>query len=62
MTVNYNTRIETIKKILDINGIPYFEKDGRVYADSMIMYTESFEEVEDVTDWTNWKLLSWLGY
>ena len=52
----------TIKAILNTHGVPYFEKDGRIYADSMIAYTKPFEYIEDVTDWSKQQLFSWLGY
>ena len=54
--------ITTIKKILDAHGVPYFEKDGSIYADSMISGTTKFEQAENVTTWTRYKLYTWLGY
>lgn len=54
--------IEQICKILDLHSVPHYEKDGRVYADSMVAFTEVFQEVEDVTDWSRGELYSWLGY
>ena len=53
---------EKITAILKAHSVPYFEKDGRIYADSMEAFTAIFENVEDVTDWTAKKLYSWLGY
>lgn len=51
-----------IIKILNLHSIPHYEKDGRIYADSMIGGTDLFESVEDVTRWTYQDLLAWLGY
>lgn len=51
-----------ITRILEQHGIPYYEKDGHIYADSMISGTDLFQEVEDVTDWTRDRLAAWLGY
>lgn len=53
---------EKIAKILAAHFVPYFEKDGRIFADSMMAGTALFEEVEDCTDWSLGKMLSWLGY
>ena len=53
---------ETIKRILNDHGIPYYETNGRIYADSMISGTTRFEIVEDVTTWTRSQLYTWLGY
>jgi len=53
---------EKISKILSAHGVPHYIRDGRVYADSMISGTEKFEIVEDCTDWSRKRLLSWLGY
>ena len=54
--------IKTIKQILDAHGVPHYEKDGSIYADSMIAGTDVFEHVENVTKWSREKLFSWLGY
>lgn len=54
--------LERIARILDAHSVPHYEKDGHIYADSMISGTELFEEVEDVTNWTASKLAAWLGY
>lgn len=51
-----------IIRILNAHSVPYYEADGRIYADSMLSGTEVFEKVEDVTDWTLKSLLAWLGY
>lgn len=51
-----------IKRILDAHSVPYKEQGGRVLADSMEAFTELFEHVEDVTDWTRGRLFGWLGY
>lgn len=51
-----------IKRILDAHGVPHYEKDGHIYADSMDAAKNLFEEVEDVTNWTKSKLAAWLGY
>ena len=55
-------KLSTICKILDAHGVPYRIRDGRIEADSMEAYTETFEEVEDVTDFTRTELFDWLGY
>lgn len=54
--------IKKIKRILDMHSVPNYEKDGRIYADSMISGYSLFQEVEDVTDWTFEQLFAWLGY
>ncbi len=54
--------IKKIKRILDLHSVPNYEKDGRIYADSMISGYSLFQEVEDVTDWTFEQLAAWLGY
>lgn len=53
---------ETIKKLLDNHGVPYTVRDGRILADSMESGRRVFEKTEDVTDWTMYQLLCWLGY
>lgn len=53
---------EKIKRILELHNIPYYEKNDEVFADSMIAYTESFQEVENVTGWSKKQLYNWLGY
>ena len=55
-------KIERIKNVLELHGVPCYEEGGRLYADSMISGTCVFEKVEDVTEWSRDKLLSWLGY
>lgn len=54
--------ISRIKKILDAHSVPNFEKEGRIYADSMLAGSNLFEEVEDMTGWDLEKLRAWLGY
>ena len=56
------TKIERIKNVLELHGVPCYEESGRLYADSMISGTCVFEKVEDVTEWSRDRLLSWLGY
>jgi hypothetical protein len=51
-----------IKQILKIHGVPHYERNGNVYADSMIGGTALFEKVVNVTTWSKSKLLKWLGY
>lgn len=55
-------RIEKIRKILDLHGVPNYTQNGSLYADSMISGKKLFEEVENVTDWTKNQLYIWLGY
>ena len=57
-----NVSNEKIAKILDAHFVPHFEKDGRIFADSMMAGTALFEEVEDCTNWSIAKMRSWLGY
>lgn len=54
--------ISTIKKILAEHGVPFYEENGKVFADSMIGGTKRFEQVENVTKWSYSKLMTWLGY
>ena len=54
--------IKQISRILDAHGIPHYEKDGHIYADSMDASKNLFEEVEDVTNCTKSHLAAWLGY
>ena len=51
-----------IAKILELHGVPYYEKDGAIYADSMISGTTLFEEVVKITGMTRRALYTWLGY
>ena len=51
-----------IIKILNLHSVPHYEKDGRIYVDSMIGGTDLFEIVDDVTEWSYKKLRLWLGY
>ena len=53
---------DKIAKILRQHSIPYYEKSGRIYADSMIAFTAEFEQVKDMTGWTSQQLYNWLGY
>ena len=53
---------QTIKQILKNHSIPYYERNGDIYADSMIAGTALFEHVENVTLWTRTQLFQWLGY
>ncbi len=52
----------TIIQILKYHSVPCYEKDGHVYADSMINGLGLFEEVVDLTGYSKNKLLYWLGY
>lgn len=53
---------EKIISILKAHSVPYFEKGGRVYADSMYAELKLFEEVVDLTGYSLQALLEWLGY
>lgn len=53
---------QLIEIILKNHGIPYYINNGRVYADDMESYSEPFENVTDVTDFTTEQLKTWLGY
>ena len=54
--------IERIKSILDSHGVPNFIAAGRIFAASMCAFTDPFEEIEDLTDYTRAELFAWLGY
>lgn len=54
--------IHKIKSILDDHGVPNYIVNGRIYADSMIASTDTFEVVEDLTNYSRAKLYAWLGY
>lgn len=54
--------ITTIINILEQHSVPYFIKDNRVYADSMVAFSQPFETVIDMTDYTRSQLYAWLGY
>lgn len=47
---------------LEAHSVPYKIENGRIIADSMIAFTELFEETVDVTDFTKKELMTWLGY
>lgn len=55
-------QLAKIKSILDAHGVPNYISGGRIYADTMEAYAESFAAVEDLTDYTRAELLAWLGY
>lgn len=54
--------IAKIAHILDTHSVPYFIKNGRIYADIMVAFSALFEGVEDLTDWTRSQIYAWLGY
>lgn len=54
--------IKQIEKILNNHSVPFYTKDGKVYADSMLADTDVFENVVNVTNWSKTKLFQWLGY
>ena len=51
-----------IISILEQHSVPYFIKDHRIYADSMVAFSQLFETVVDLTDYTHSQLYAWLGY
>lgn len=53
---------ETIKGILISHSIPFYEKNGEIFADSMLAHTEMFQYVENVSRWSKRELYVWLGY
>lgn len=55
-------KIERIAKILDAHYVPYYVRNGRIFADTMEATTPIFEEAEDVTEYTRDELYAWLGY
>ena len=55
-------RIEKIRKILDLHGVPNYTQNGNIYADSMISGKKLFEEVENVNKKKKSQLYIWLGY
>lgn len=54
--------IKQKRKILNMHGIPYFEKNNNIYADTMEAGTKKFEKCANVTEWSIKKLYEWLGY
>ena len=55
-------KVENIEKILISHSVPYFVKDGHIFADSMMSSIRLFEVVEDLTALTKKQLYNWLGY
>lgn len=55
-------KIEAIAKILKNHNVPFYIKNNRIYADSMMGGTVEFETVEDLTEFTKVNLYNWLGY
>lgn len=53
---------ESIRKILENHSVPCYEKDGHIFADTMIAGSSEFEEVEDLTGYTRRQIYEWLGY
>ena len=53
---------QTIKQILKNHGVPFYQSNGNIYADSMENGTKTFDKVENVTTWTRTQLFAWLGY
>lgn len=53
---------EKIRSILENHSVPFYEENGRIYADSMIGGTTLFEYIEDLTEFTEKELFAWLGY
>jgi hypothetical protein len=51
-----------IVNILKQHSVPYFIQGGRILADSMLAFTPLFSETVDITNYTLYQLLSWLGY
>ena len=51
-----------IKRLLDAHNILTYEVNGCIYADSMIVGTEAFECVDDMTGLSKKLILEWLGY
>lgn len=55
-------KIETISKILKAHSVPCKVENGRIYADSMLVNTEEFEIIVDVTEYSKSELFEFLGY
>lgn len=53
---------DRISRILDEHNVPYFVRDGRIFADTMEAFSQPFEHVEDLTGYTIDELCEWLGY
>lgn len=51
-----------VSKILERHGIPFCIDNGRIFADSMVNGTKTFENTIDLTNFTVSELYSWLGY
>lgn len=55
-------KIQRIAQILTAHNVPFVVKGGRIYADTMEAFTQPFEHVEDLTNYTREDLFAWLGY
>lgn len=53
---------EAIRKILDNHSVPCYEKDGHIFADTMIAGYSQFDDVDDLTGYTRKQVYEWLGY
>ena len=51
-----------IIKLLNAHGVPFYEKDNNIYADSMEAFTPIFEKVINLTGKSKKFILEWLGY
>ena len=51
-----------IIKLLNAHGVPFYEKDNNIYADSMEAFTPIFEKVINLTGKNKKFILEWLGY
>ena len=53
---------EKIATMLRAHGVPYYIREGRIFADSMTSGTARFEIVNELTGCSGGFLLAWLGY
>ena len=53
---------QQIGKMLELHSVPFYEENGHIYADSMIAFTQLWDKVEDLTNYSRRQLLDWLGY
>lgn len=53
---------KNIIKLLNAHGVPFYEKDNNIYADSMESFTPMFEKVINLTGKSAAFILEWLGY
>ena len=58
----HNMSNENIIKVLNKHGIPFFEKEGNIFADTMDPFIPMFGEVINLTGKSKKIIYEWLGY